>query len=170
MKLTKFDREAFVNAVMNDVPKVDYDAQAQKLATAWLVAQLPEPVRKVYEAEGGRYRDYLEKSYIAMPGCLQNFYAPATSSVSFYDDDELKALNDKAIEQNRSRSALRENLEAVIASCSTLKQAKERLPEFEKYLPTERGASGLSNLPAIANVVAELTKAGWPKGQEPAAA
>lgn len=168
MKLTKSDREAFVAAVMDDVPKVDYDAQAEKLATALLLERLPETIKQAYGDPN--LRPCIVHSYISLPSGLQNFYGPAPFPVGFYDNEALTALGEKAIEQSRADSKLRENLASVIASCSTLKQAKERLPEFEKYLPAERDASGLSNLPAVSNVVAQLTKAGWPKGQERAAA
>ena len=43
------------------------------------------------------------------------------------------------------------------------------LPEFEKYLPAERDVTGTVNLP-VANVLAELTNLGWPKGEPYAAA
>jgi hypothetical protein len=39
-----------------------------------------------------------------------------------------------------------------------------RLPEFEKYFPAE-DAPISKNLPALANMVADLTKLGWPKGK-----
>jgi hypothetical protein len=54
------------------------------------------------------------------------------------------------------------HLKGVIESCSSLKQLNERLPEFKKYFPTEE--KPVANLPALANVVAELSKLGWPKG------
>lgn len=37
------------------------------------------------------------------------------------------------------------------------------MPEAEKYLPKEAKSS--TNVPAVANVVADLVKAGWPKGK-----
>lgn len=90
MRLTKSDKEAFVRAVMDDVPMVDYD-------------------------------------------------------------------------EHRHSALLCQRVFAE--TCSTLKTAKERLPEFEKYLPTERGTTGTINLP-VANTVADLINAGWPKGAQ----
>ena len=40
--------------------------------------------------------------------------------------------------------------------------------EFEKYLPKDTTSTGVSNLPAVCNLVAELVKAGWPKEKESA--
>ena len=58
---------------------------------------------------------------------------------------------------------LRKQLTAVIASCTTLKQAKKALPEFVKYLPEEPGSAIDRTLPVVGNLVADLSKAGWPK-------
>lgn len=167
MKLTKTDREAFVRAVMDDVPQVDYDEQAKKLATSLALASIPKRIQDVYNDK--EQRSYLSRPYIGLPHPLQAFYGPPHEGVEFYKNDELKALAAKLADQNAAREALRLDITSMIAACSTLKQAEERLPEFAKYLPAERGSSGLANLP-VANVVASLTKAGWPKGQERAAA
>jgi hypothetical protein len=53
----------------------------------------------------------------------------------------------------------------VAEGASTRKALVAALPEFEKYLPAEVEAP-VRSLPAIANVVAEFTKAGWPKGEK----
>ncbi len=57
-------------------------------------------------------------------------------------------------------------LRGVVEGCNTVKQLKEALPEFAKYAPHEEATS--KNLPALANVVAEFSKAGWPKDSRPA--
>ena len=36
------------------------------------------------------------------------------------------------------------------------------LPEFEKYLPADE-QKALRSVPVVANLVADFTKAGWPK-------
>lgn len=76
---------------------------------------------------------------------------------------EMRELKSAWDAQTASRNALESKLNAIIGGCTTLKQAMERLPEFVKYLPQERGGKVISTLPAIANVVADLTAAGWPK-------
>ena len=43
------------------------------------------------------------------------------------------------------------------------------LPEFEKYLPSETPALDRT-VPAVANVVTDFMRAGWPKGQAKPAA
>lgn len=41
MRLTKYDREAFVLAAMDDVPQINYDEQAKKLVLDHLKEVLP---------------------------------------------------------------------------------------------------------------------------------
>jgi hypothetical protein len=57
----------------------------------------------------------------------------------------------------------RRKLCAIVEGCSTLKQLQTLLPEFVDYMPTE--AAPTKNLPAVANMVSDLSKLGWPKGK-----
>ena len=49
-------------------------------------------------------------------------------------------------------------------------QALEILPEFAKYLPQERDGKVIRSMPVIANLVADLMQAGWPKDKAKAQA
>jgi hypothetical protein len=71
-------------------------------------------------------------------------------------------LSEKARATRQTISDLQDKLESVAKSCNTRKQLAELLPEFEKYLPADTPAAGRS-VPAIANLVTDFTKAGWPK-------
>ena len=51
---------------------------------------------------------------------------------------------------------------AAAMSCTTRKALANLLPEFEQYLPEDTPAA-IRSLPAIANIVADFSKAGWPK-------
>lgn len=172
MKLTKAHREAFVRAVMQDVPQIDYATQAHKLVKDANLASLPPQLRPI--ALDKELSIYLKRESYWFGHDL------GISSVSIFsmghsyfklkdkDDkalDKIKAAAEKQIEQ---RKALEERVSGVINSCTTLKIAKERLPEFVKYLPEEQEKT--QNLPAIANIVADLTKLGWPKDKQPATA
>lgn len=164
MNLNKYDREAFVRAVMDDVPSTDYVTQMRDLGTKTAVASLPPEVQVVLE----KHPDYLERGSVGMPG--RNSLYMVRPSYRILQDGypevwaELVELESKNREQAARREALEAKLKAIIEGCRTLKQAKERLPEFEKYLPAERGVTGTTNLP-VANLVAELNAAGWPKGK-----
>lgn len=61
-----------------------------------------------------------------------------------------------------------ETLEAKLArsiiDCNTDEQLKELYPEFAGYVPS--GAPKAANLLALANIVTDFVKAGWPKDKE----
>lgn len=171
MKLTKYDRDAFVASAMEDVPTVDYSAQAQKLWTATVKASLPVDLLNTI----AKYPDWFHSNYVPMPGVLQNFH-------SVYQNDNIDSekwrkdfpemhaviseMADKLKLQNKSHSQLRQQLCNAISLCNTLKQAEEALPEFKKYLPEDRdGDKKCRQMPVIDNLVADLMNAGWPKDQ-----
>jgi hypothetical protein len=74
-----------------------------------------------------------------------------------------KALAPYETEDNKYRDA-KLNLQNAIMACTTLKALETTFPEFKKYFPTETQPT--KNLPALANVVADLSKLGWPKGEK----
>ena len=162
MKLTKYDREAFVRAVLDDTPQEDFDAKARAIVHAAAASRLPPKVKAVYD--DSETRGFLQVSrYLAMPGSLNNVY---TYDAFEWTDELRKKLDELAAKKSVQRATIRalsSKLTAVIGACSTLNQAKERLPEFVKYLPAERDGTGATNLPAVANLVTDLVAAGWPK-------
>lgn len=160
MKLTKNLREAFVRAVMADVPKVDYREQIQKVATTAAVAMLPSAVAAAYKL----FPEYIETRHVYVGSMY--VYVPAAESPVFSGDikQELSQLEALHEAQEESRNALRTKLNAAANSVTTRKALAELLPEFEKYLPADERTATL-NLPAVANIVADFVQAGWPKGQ-----
>lgn len=167
MKLTKSDREAFTRAVMHDVPLVDYYEQIHELLTADIVSQLPPAIQACWK--DNELRGYIKcDNYLYGRGGLAAVVTPP-GCLSAGAEPERKRIADLNYAQDTMLNELEGKLTAVIGGCTTLKQAKERLPEFEKYLPAERDGTGATNLPAISGVVADLMRAGWPKGQEQAA-
>lgn len=170
MKLTKIHREAFVKAVMQDVPKVDYIEEARKLVLNDSIEQLPAQLRPAaldkelspYLRTDTHYQSAFSQSFSVFSH-RGSYYTPSKKCKPKLDE-----LGEKHKSQKQQREALKERVEGVIASCTTLKIAKERLPEFIKYLPEEVEKS--QNLPAIANLAADLVKMGWPKDKQPATA
>lgn len=167
MRLNKHHKDAFVEAVLQDLPSTDYDEIAQKLVREAVIEKMPAKVRAVYDDK--EVRHWLRNEWIGLPGSLQNFYCVSDSN-SGSPPEELKErlqnLNETKREQIRTQDAFRQKIRAAIDSCQTRKQALELMPEFEKYLPKDTTKTGVSNLPVINNLVAELVKAGWPKDAE----
>lgn len=178
MKLTKFHKAAFVSSVMNDVPKIDYQDQLRKIIDQDMLDSSPKEVVAALKCK--IVRPLLLKSnetwspdyHISTPdGDSVSRYKAELSSITVYAGFvpsekarvKLNAICLDAAMQSASRQQLEAKVEGAINGCTTLKQAHERLPEFVKYLPAEAAKSNY--LPAIANLAADLCKAGWPKGK-----
>lgn len=160
MRLKKTDKEAFVNAVMLDVPKIDYEEQLRKAITAKWEAMLPADLLECMR----KYPEHFQVDYIGntrVVGCASPLQRREISDSAY-----IQELNSKGNEQSIAHRKLRSKLWGIIQGCATLKQAQERLPGFSKYLPADFDGTGVSNLPAVAGVVADFMKAGWPKGED----
>lgn len=168
MRLTNFLREAFVRAAMHDVPKIDYQEQAHKYARDVIKAKFKEAFPKMdYDtaAKSSWFRD----AYISLPYHLSNISVPVSCGSNMLSSDpvvwaKLEEFSTLRQEEDNKICALRSKLEGVAAACTTRKQLLEALPEFEQYLPEEE-AKAAKNLPAVANVLSDFVKAGWPKNQ-----
>lgn len=172
MKLTNTIRDAFISAAMSDVPRTDYDEEARKIAGAALDAAFKKafPGVKIDRLTAGE-TGWLDKCGVNMPGDLGSLYTWTPSYRVLERDAETWAklieLSQKAREQNDIRTSLTSKLKSVAYACTTRKALADALPEFEKYLPADQAAA-CRTLPAVANVVADFTKAGWPKGKKAA--
>jgi hypothetical protein len=157
MRITKWDKQAIVKAVMADVPMPDKKKRKEELQAAVVKAMSPE-ARKLYTncPEALRTQCIGELIY-------DGSWSSRTIIVGDVKDAKIKELTQKYEAEDRRISGARDALKAAIEACTTLKQLNTRLPEFKKYFPTEQ--KPVANLPALANVVADLSKLGWPKGE-----
>ena len=176
MKLTKYMREAFVRAAMNDVPSVDYDEQIRKEVMRASVAALPESVRAVWLDEATfKYVKTIYRTFAGqmfeVPGIEGARWTnvPAQPVLLAADKSLIVDLAAKHQAQIDQRQSLHDTLSAAAASATTRKALATLLPEFEKYLPADEPAA-CKTLPAITNIMAEFSKAGWPKGKKGGAA
>lgn len=168
MRLTKADREMFVDGVMDDVPNIDYDKLAAELVRDTLLSVAPKAVKELYKT----HPSWLHGFNIHTPDGLQMIYTKLRVPEAGGNDfavrwpqqwaqlTEWGKLNQQ---QREATKALRVKLNATIAGYTTLKAATEGLPEFAKYLPRDRDVVKDRSVPAVANVVTDLMNAGWPK-------
>lgn len=163
MRLTKTIRDAFVRAAIADVPQTDYEELIRKAAMDDIVAQLSPKVREFWD--DAALRDWIRMDW--------NCFHGVTIIHPSNDNRKMPTLTEKigqqclewrrlAKEQEQSIRKLRENLSGAAESVTTRKALAELLPEFEKYLPASE-AQANRNVPMIANLVADFSKAGWPK-------
>lgn len=154
MKLTKLHKEAIVRAIMQDTPALPREKWAQEIKEAIVKAMSPE-VRKLYKTKPGALR-HANVEY-TNPHRLWGDEVP----VGDVTKEQIKAIVDPYVKQDRERSDMGKKLQYAFEGINTLKQAESTFPEFKKYYPSE--AQPTKNLPALANVVADLSKLGWPK-------
>lgn len=154
MKLTKYTKQAIVSSIMNDVPKPD-DAKIKADIQAAMVKAMSPDIRKLFKAKPTALK--LERISYEV-GAAWAFDVIVADLRDMEVREVLKPF--KAAHEERKR--IKEQIRYAIEVCTTLKQLTERLPEFKQYYPTE--AKPTVNLPALANIVADLSKLGWPKG------
>lgn len=164
MKLTNYHRQAFVSAVMADLPSIDYAEQFKKLVEDDMIVVAPPKIAEILKDKDlrhyllGGYNNYSRGYNCGVGGSIAVFrdYKPSAKGLVKIDK-----LIETSVAQMNARTKIEEQIRGVISACSTLKAAHARLPEFAKYLPAEEVKGTM--LPAIANLAAELVKMGWPK-------
>jgi hypothetical protein len=154
MKLNKYAKQAIVRAILQDVPPIDKEARAVAIKEAIIKAMGPE-VRKLFKSNPTALRT--DQVMYANP--LRTWgYDVVVGDVT---RDQIKAILAPYEKQEEERCNAESRLSHAFAGINTLKQALTTFPEFAKYYPTE--AEPTKNLPALANVMADLSKLGWPK-------
>lgn len=165
MRLTNTIRQAFVSAAMADVPKEDYGAKTHKLIQDDAIAKLPPKIRAIAQDKDLRHflkteSHYISSYHISNVRVMHPEYERSPSV-----NTKVDALCLEAAEQTANMDKLRAKLKACADAATTRKALVEMLPEFEKYLP-ENEAKANRSLPAVANVLADFVKAGWPKNNK----
>jgi hypothetical protein len=151
MKLTKYQKEAIVRAIMNDTPRKDEKTAKEEIQAALVKAMSPE-CRKLYKKTPKALRDARVSGYD---------YGFDYSFDVIKGDADIEPILAPYRAARDARNKARDQLYSAVMAHSTTKALLKALPEFEKYYPTE--AQPAKNLPALANVMADLTKLGWPK-------
>jgi hypothetical protein len=156
MKITKYDKEAIIRSVMNDVPGIDQVKTRKEMQEAVTKAMSPE-VRKLAKTHP---KALLQESFGSYQFGLDSYLTLTIGDV------DTKEVLKPWIDAYQVRRDAKHQLMNAINSCNTLKQLMDRLPEFERYYPTE--AEPTKNLPALLHVVSDLCKLGWPVKRKPA--
>jgi hypothetical protein len=155
MKLNKLTKQAIVRAIIQDLPPIDTEARALAIKEAIIKAMNPE-VRKLYKIQPKALRT----ATVAYTNPYRSW--GNDTIVGDVTDEQIRQIVEPYDKQVQERDAMHRKLTMTFEGISTLKQALTTFPEFKKYMPTE--AEPTKNLPALANVMADLSKLGWPKG------
>ena len=159
--MNKTEKQAFVRAIMADVPQVDYEAQARKLVEAAVYAAAPPPLKAMLDDPW--LLRYLKRCSVYTYCGNVMCYGLADSSFDASKLAGLWELGTGRDAQQDARAELETKLTSTIAGFKTRKQVAAAFPEFIKYLPPEPVKS--TNLPALTNIVDQVKAAGWPKGK-----
>lgn len=180
MNLNQDHKQAIILAVMNDVPRKhgndDIAKRVKKVIDDDILAYAPKIVADAYfDKEGSTYFAYTgynlgylssKKAYMA--------HMPYINMLSQYELSDgaraaISVIIEEAAEEIAAVNKVKTDLHAAISGLRTRKQFVTMFPELEKYAPEEPAAGTM--LPAIANVVAGLSKLGWGNaGAEPTTA
>lgn len=165
MKLTNTIRDAYVRGVMADVPSTDYSQSIRDVVLADAVEQLPEKVRALWKDEATK--NYVGMFWYGGPYGVTSVMVPGVESLfKLSPAAQDKVAGYKALLETQIATAgeLKRKVHAAAYSVSTRKALADLIPEFSKYLPPD-DAAAIRTLPAVANVMADFVKAGWPKGE-----
>ena len=154
MKFNKYTKQAIVRAIIQDVPPIDKEARATAIKEAIIKAMSPE-VRKLFKTHPAALR----MRSVEYTNPFRQWGNDVT--VGDVTDAQIKAIIAPYEKQEVERAQAERKLMFAFEGINTLKQALTTFPEFKKYYPTE--AEPTKNLPALANVMADLSKLGWPK-------
>ena len=159
MKIDKYVRQSIVRAIMADVPKPDKTKRRAELQAAIVKAMSPE-VRKVFKTTPGA----LKTQYFGDLVYDSHGWSTRDLVVGDVTSAKLDELSKPYKDEDEAIYAANSKLAGAIEGCTTRKSLMTRLPEFEAYFPAEEAPLSKS-VPALANMVADLSKLGWPKGK-----
>lgn len=158
MRLDKYTKQSIVKAIMNDVPEPDKAKRRVDIQAAVVKAMSPE-ARKLYNKTPSALRTH----HVGDTLYDGHSWSERELVVGDVTEKQLEELLKPYKTEDEARVATKRKLQDIVEGCSTLKQLQTLLPEFKQYMPTE--AAPTKNLPAVANMVADLSKLGWPKGK-----
>jgi hypothetical protein len=189
MRLTNTHRQAFILAVMNDVPDLkdlpEYK-EVIRVIDDQLKRRLPEVIYSVYKDK--ELKKYLNSfhGFSDFPARLAKVansmhreesykiyseFGRFPISVDVDSDRKVTKALENYLEKMIERSKIRTSITQLIHGVSTLNRAKEILPkELHKYLPAEASNTGSNSdrsLPVVTNVIYQLRDAGWPVAPTP---
>ena len=147
---------------MADVPQEDYQAKIHKLIQDDAISKLPPKIKAIAQDKDLRHFLKTESHYISGWDCSNVRVMHPEYERSPNVNTQVEALLVDLAHQEERINALKAKLQATADAVTTRKALIDLLPEFEKYLPADE-SKAVASLPAVANVLSDFVKAGWPK-------
>lgn len=158
--LNQHSRNAIARMVMDDVPKKSHDQIVNEIQTALYAAMTPE----VYEfavryPKAVRTESHIGGHWVRDLG-MDHQYCFVVADLS---DEIIESIVTPYAEAEEARAGIKKKLEQQLKGCRTVEQALKLMPELEPYVKSMLNPGPTANLPAMANLFADLAKLGWPK-------
>lgn len=162
MRLSQYHRDQAVRTLRADIPDPGHKARAEKLLVDHFRKKLPPTARAAWDDPDARHHVagvyvYERGFQVRVPGHWghdEQTLPPALHK-------QLEKLREKQEAFELQRSETLRDFRGVLASCTTLKQAKDRLPpELHKYLPGSP-VKPPKTLPAPVHLTRNLKRLGW---------
>jgi hypothetical protein len=150
MKLTNALKDSIIAAVMGDTPHEYSSDQRDKDALAVCVSKMPDKIRKLWE-------DKTTRGWVKVEYCPGFNYLPTGGKTH----DELRAILLRHQASEKIRKDLRAHVKNVVYQFSTNSQMRAAIPELDAYIP--KPPEKTKQLPALNDLMAELSKAGFPQ-------
>lgn len=172
MKLTNTMRDAFVRSVINEVPRIDYQAQLERVIRDDEFEQAPPVIQAVLKSEHFYALDRNSVHYFKKEsGASISFHSHGLGAVNMLRHHvlteeavkKIREIAELARVQKEKLEELKTAVTAAIYGFTTVEKARQGLPEFAKFLPTE--APVTKNPVAVINPISKLLDAGWPKNK-----
>ncbi len=167
MKLTNAIRERMVRSILADIPRRDFQHEAEAVVLPAAIELLPAPVKRVYKDSATRpyvrhaaVRTDCGALYVQIPCCEGDGYS-VNEPVRFIGEEAWAAFQKLCGENSEEKDSLRtakRQLEIGLGGCSTDKQVRDRFPDLAKYLPAQEE---VANLPATTAMIDSLKSLGW---------
>lgn len=167
MQLNKTHKQNIVDAIMEDVPRIDYETKITDYVQGEAVRLMPPEIRALYDNLSTRaflacvtiQTNWAHCSFSrSIFWCRKGVFPSAYGTTLYltrpaWNDDaddlttklldtvrpEVVSLAAKAEKQFKDRDSMKDRLDTVFKGIRTLKQAKTLLePELHKYLPAEQ--------------------------------
>ena len=173
MRFTNTIRDQIVLKVFSDI-EIETHQQAQerlqKLVDADIKENGPKAVKNLWGTPDQVYlnirsastKDYCEAGREIPRELFVSHLANSKPSKPLVDTLIKETLS--YVAKGNEQQAAKIKLQSALLSINTLKQFLETFPELAKYAPPEVGVD--RSVPAITNVMADLSKLGWPKGKK----
>lgn len=157
MRLTNSIRNNIVDSIMNDVPTEDFQTQFEKLVHKESYKQLPEQIKKIYD--NPELRKYLGGSTVR---CFNSGLGSILTLNSEFDESKIRISMDAIAQRNNiqkeDRRRIKNQILIALDSVSTIKAARDLMPEFDKYFPKP---NQVMKYPIANNIVSDLKSMGW---------